>query len=102
LVAGDAFAAVKQLHRLGRQAHIELLLHQLVRDGVVMPLDLDVVVDMHPCPLPFRVGVALARQGVHRRAVELLEEGAPAPGQLLEGALIELPEQGADRRVELA
>jgi len=45
-VAGHPLIGVEALHRARRQAHLQLLLHQLVGHRVVMPVDLDVVVDV--------------------------------------------------------
>ncbi|MCY1365997.1 hypothetical protein D9M69_528730 [compost metagenome] len=60
-VAGHPLIAVEALHRPRCQAHLQLLLHQLVGHRVVMPLDLDVVVDVHPYLLPLGRDVGLLR-----------------------------------------
>ena len=45
-MTGDALVAMQQLHGVGRDAHIQLLLHQLIGDRVVMPQHLDVIVEV--------------------------------------------------------
>ena len=60
-VAGDALAAVQALHGGGGQAHVELATDEGVRDGVVVVLDLDVVVDVDPRLLPLGKHVLLQR-----------------------------------------
>src|SRR5215472_11312209 len=46
LVAGDPFALVEEFHHLGTQADVELLLDQHIGHRVVMPFDVDMVVDV--------------------------------------------------------
>ena len=57
LVAGEPLVGVEAFDGARRQAHLQLLLHQLIGYRVVMPVDLDVVVDMPPGLLPLGVGV---------------------------------------------
>ena len=76
-VARDALAAVQELHGGGGEAHVELAPHQGVRDRVVVPVDLDVVVDVDPDLLPLGEHVALGGQRAKGGTVELLEQRAP-------------------------
>lgn len=50
----------------------------------------DVVVDVHPGLLPLGELVALSGERLQGRLVKLLEEGAPASPELLEGAAVEI------------
>ena len=80
-MAGDAAAAVEALDGTGGQPDVELATDQRVRDGVVVAVDLDVVVDVDADGLPLGEDVGGVGQGPQRRPVELLELGAPrAPG----------------------
>jgi hypothetical protein len=63
-------------------------------------VDLDVVVDVDLAPLPDPVLIGALRQRPQRRLVELLEEAAPTPLQLLEGPVVEPLEALADGGVE--
>src|SRR6266481_5425949 len=56
-MAGDAFAAMKDLDCRGGDARLDLLAEQLVRHAVVMLGDLDVVVETDPAALPLGVFV---------------------------------------------
>jgi hypothetical protein len=45
--------AVKDFHRLPRQMHVHLLVHQCVRHAVVLALHFDVIVDVYTSGFPF-------------------------------------------------
>ena len=64
-VAGDALAAMEALDGAGRQSDVELAADERVRDRVVVPVDLDVVVHGHADGLPLGEDVA-ARGGSPR------------------------------------
>ena len=100
-VARDAPSAVQALHGGGGQAHVELAAHQGVGDGVVVPVDLDVVVDVDPDLLPLGEHVTLGRQRAEGGAVELLEQRTPRPRELAERARVESFKQLRDGGVEL-
>ena len=73
--------AVDALHGGGGHAHVELATDEGVRDGVVVLLDLDVVVDVDSRFLPLGKHVALCGKGAKRGTVELLEQlTAASPG----------------------
>ncbi len=74
--------------------------NQAVRDAVVMPFDIDVIVEGHAALLPLSEDVRMARQGLHCRPVECLKDTASRARQALEGAQVELVNQRSDRRVE--
>jgi hypothetical protein len=58
-VAGDAFALEQQFDHLGGQPNIELLFDQGIRDRVVMPIDLDMVIDIDAGTSPLGVFIRL-------------------------------------------
>jgi hypothetical protein len=60
-----------------------------VPHAVAVPLDLDVVVDVHLDGLEARHFVALRRQRQQRRLVELGDSAGAAAGQLLERARVQ-------------
>ena len=61
-VGGDAPAAMEQLDGLGGDPRLDLLADQLMRDRVVVPGDLDVVVDAGSAFLPLGILVGPAGQ----------------------------------------
>jgi hypothetical protein len=71
-MGGDPYAAMEDLHYHGGVASVQLLPYQLKGDAVIMPIDLDVIVDVGSDRLPLREDVALG-QRFERRPVELLE-----------------------------
>ena len=98
---GHAFAGVQDLNGRARDPHVHLLAHQRVGHAVVVPQDINVVVNVHARLLPAREFVALLRQRQKRWPIQRLEERAPAPLQLLEGAIVQLIEERADLLVQL-
>ena len=68
----DPYAAMEDLYCHGGVASVQLLPHQLKGDAVIMPIDLDVIVDVGSNRLPLCEDVALG-QRFERRPVELLE-----------------------------
>ena len=67
-VRGQAPPVVEDLHRGGGKADLDLLVHQRVRNRVVVAVDLDVVVDVDLGVLPVPMAEALLRQGLQDAA----------------------------------
>lgn len=82
-VGGDTPAAMEQLDGLGGDPSADLLADQLMRDRVVVPGDLDVVVDAGSAFLPLGILIGPGREGLKGRLVDLLEQfeaaGAEVP-----------------------
>lgn len=95
-MCGDATAAEEDLDRGGRDADVDLLTTELEAYAVVVPEDIDVIIDVHARLLPLCVLVADRGERAERRPVECLEEGASAPIQLLERPIVERVKQSAD------
>ncbi len=70
-VRGDAHAMIEDLDNGGRVARLQFLAYQLIRHAVIMPLDLDVIVDVRTDLLPPCQDVALHRQRSQRGLVQL-------------------------------
>ena len=51
-MGSHALALVEQLDDCGRGAHFHQLLHQVVRNAVVVGIEDDVIVDVDPCAGP--------------------------------------------------
>jgi len=65
-----------------------------------MPIDLDVVVDVHPRLLPLGVDVGLLRQGAQRRTIQSFEGRLPGARQLAKRSSVEPLQQPGDSAVE--
>ena len=100
-VHGDALALAEQLDRALGDPGVELLADQPVRHRVVMPVDVDVVVEPDPPRPPFGILVGLGRQLLQRRLVELEKQVAPADAEAAHRPRIEVGDQLPDRPVQL-
>src|SRR6187401_1948514 len=96
---GDALAAMEDFDGARRDAHPHLLAQQLVRRGVVVLLDLDVIVEPEPALLPLGVDVGLCRQCFERRPLQLLEQRLAARAQVPRDAGIEGGDLDGDGRI---
>src|ERR1700758_4464033 len=99
-MAGDPFAAMKDLDCRAGDERLDLLAEQLMRHAVVMLADLDMVVETDPAALPFGIFVGQRRQRSERGFVKLLEKSPPAGAPAAHQAIVQLIEQSADRSVE--
>src|SRR6267378_3206590 len=99
-VAGDALAAVENLDCCRSDPRLDLLADQLVRHAVVMLGELDVVIEVDATALPLGVLVGKGWQRHERRLVQRFEERTPAHAPTAHRAVVDLVEQGPDRRVE--
>jgi hypothetical protein len=97
----NALALAEQLDRVGGDTRIELLADQPVRHRVVMPVDVDVIVEPAPAEAPFGIFIGLARQQLQRRAIELEEQIVAADAQASHRPRVEIGDQLADRLVQL-
>ena len=72
-MGSDPCAAMEDLDCGRRVARIQMLPDELIRHAVVMPFDLDVIIDIRSDGLPMRDDIAFDGQRFQRRAVELVE-----------------------------
>ena len=61
-MGGDALTFVEDLDRIGGDACLDLLAGKAIRNGIVMPLDLDVIVQTGAPDTPFGKDVAFDRK----------------------------------------
>lgn len=66
---GEPLALVEEFDRLGADARFELLFDQRIRHRVVVPLDLDMVVDVHADQFPLGILIGGGWQGPAGRAI---------------------------------
>src|SRR5919204_5201810 len=70
----DPRAALKDFDGGGREPHVDGLMNEVMRDGVEMVLDVDVVVDVDARPAPLGVDETLGGQRPERGLIEAGEE----------------------------
>ena len=99
---GDALAFAEQLDGVGGDARVELLADQPMRHRVIMPVDVDVIIERDAADPPLGVFVGLGRQRLERRAVEFEEQIAAADAEAAHRPGIEIGDQLGDRLVQLA
>ena len=61
-MAGDPFAAMKDLDCHGSDARLDLMVEQLVRHAVIVLCDLDVIIEADAAALPLGILVSHRRQ----------------------------------------
>jgi len=95
-----SLAAEENLDGLLGDASLDLLMHEVVRNAVVMLGDLDVIIEVDPAALPLGILVRLIRQWGQRRAIELLEQVAPTSSPAAQRSIVQLDKERVDRLVE--
>ena len=80
---------MKDRNRSGGHAHVELFTPELVRDAVIVPIYLDMVIDTHGRFFPLGVLVGMGRQLGQRRFVDGFKKVSAGVLHLLQGPLIE-------------
>src|SRR6185312_7169544 len=97
---GYALATEEDLDGLLGDASLDLLMHEVVRNAVVMLGDLDVIIEVDPAALPLGILVRFIRQGGERRMIELFEQVAPTSPPAPERSIVQLDKVAVDRLVE--
>jgi len=100
-VARHSDIAMEHLDRGGGEPCPHAVADQGVRHAVVMPIDIDVVIEGDNAFLPLGEHVRCRWQSTHRRPVERIEDTAARPRQSLERPIVEVGQQRADRAVKL-
>src|SRR5690606_39419458 len=100
-VRGDATARVKDLDSAAGEADLDRLAGECVGHAVVVAGELDMVVDVHARLAPLGEAVGSGGQRQQRRALQRLEERAPATFQLLKRTIGQPCTQRRDRGVHL-
>ncbi|MEM8572864.1 MAG: hypothetical protein AAGG56_18490 [Pseudomonadota bacterium] len=72
-MGGNPLAAMEYLNSAGGDPCPELLPEELMRNRVIVPPDIDVVVEPDAAPLPFSIGIRLGGQRLQGRFVDLLK-----------------------------
>jgi hypothetical protein len=99
-VTGNPSSLMEDLHGVCGYTNIDLLFYQLIGDGVIITLDLDMIIDMNPGLLPLGVDIGLSRKGFKGGLIQGFKEGFTGPGQFFEGPFIEFCDQFTDGTIE--
>lgn len=101
-VSGNPLALVEYLDRIGGDARLYLLAGKAIGNRIIMPFDLDVVIQPGTPDTSFGKDIALDRQGPQSRTIKLFEQlttGNANPAQ--DSLVVEVAEQFGDRRIDL-
>src|SRR5581483_5523313 len=93
-------SAQENLDGLLGDPRLDLLMHEVVGDAVVVLGDLDVIIEIDPAALPLGILIGLIRQSGERPAIELLEQVAPTSSPAAQRSIVQLDEERMDRLVE--
>ena len=97
-MAGRPLLLMEDLHSSGADQHLHPVMRQKVRDRVIMPFIVDVVIDADLGRLPDGKDIILRRQGLQSRPVQGLEGTFATAWQPFERTLIQVFQQAADLR----
>ena len=75
---------------------------RISRHRVIVPVDVDVIIETDPPQTPFGIFVRFGRQGLQRRFVEFKEQIAAADAEAAHRPGIEIGDEFGDRLVQLA
>ena len=88
-MGGDTLAAVEYFDDGCGETSFERLAGELIGNAVVMPIDLDVIIDVGPDRLPFGHHVALGRQGLKSGTIDTFEQRSPRAFTFAETPMIQ-------------
>src|SRR5260370_14477554 len=74
---GDALALGEDLDRPAGETDLDGIAREAIGHAVIMPVDVDVIVDADPAGAPLGEHIGLDRQRLQRGAVEVFEELTP-------------------------
>jgi len=100
-MSSNALASVQDLDSVACDPGFDLLTNEAMRDAVIVSVNFDVVIDVHPTFVERRNFVTLCRQRTKHRPVESFEPIAPVTFEFLERAQVQIDNQLADSPVEL-
>ena len=99
-MGGHTLALKETLNGRGGKADFDRVPDQAVRDTVIMAVDVNVVVHVHLCGLPFGEFVAMCGQWPHRRAIDRCEDARPTAIELFEWPVVQVRQQRTDGAIE--
>src|SRR5262245_3468069 len=93
-MAGDTLPFAQDLDRGRRQAYVDLLAYQTMRDTVEVAGHFDVIIEMDAGFAPLGILVGLRGQGAEGGLIRRQELRVAGAGEFFERAVIEVSEQG--------
>ena len=101
-MGGDPLALGENLHGPRGEPDLDLLLREAVGHAVIMPVDIDVIIDADAANAPFGEHIRLDRQRFEWGPVEFFEQLAPRHAEPADRPFIVDPDQQfTDRPVQL-
>src|SRR5947209_10942993 len=100
-MGGDALAAMEYFDAGCGVTGFELLAGELIRNAVVVPVDLDVIIDVRPDRLPFGHHVALGWQRLKSGPVDAFKQRSSRAFAFAERPIIQALQQFLNRLIEL-
>src|ERR1051326_5074701 len=101
-MGGHQLAPVEDLPRLRGDACLDRLPQQLKGYRIIVPLDLDMIIEIDSAALPFGVFVVCRWQLLQRRPIDLLVKGTPGRPPTAHWTVFKFPQQPPDSVVQLA
>ena len=99
-MGGDAFAELKDFDGGGGEASLQLLTGELIGNAVVMPVDLDVVIDVGADGFPIGHHIAFGRQRLKSGPIHFDEQRSASAVAFAKSTMIQLFEQFVDGLVQ--
>jgi hypothetical protein len=100
LMAGDARPFVEDLDHLGGETDFQLLFDEGIGDGVVVPIDVHMIVNVNAYEFPLGILIGLGRERLESRTVERLKNTLTGAREFLKRPLVERLPELCDHRIE--
>jgi hypothetical protein len=100
-MGSDTLAAMEYFDSGCGVTGIELLTGELIRNAVVVPVNLNVIIDVGPDCFPFGHHVALGRQGLKSGSIDAFKQRSSRAFTFAERPLIQAFQQFLNRLIEL-
>ncbi|TDX76130.1 hypothetical protein EDE05_1179 [Neorhizobium sp. R1-B] len=101
-MSSKPLALVEDLDRIGGYPRLDLLSSEAIGNGIVVPLDLDVI-QTGPSDTPFGKHIAFERQWSQSRTIKVFEQlAALGTGPAQDPLIVQVVKQFADRRIDLS
>ncbi len=86
---GDATALEENLQGGVSETNIDLFMHQLIRNTVVMMIYLDMIIDVDPGGFPFGVKIRMSGKGLESGFFKRFEQALTTTGKLFKCMIVE-------------
>ncbi len=101
-MSGNSLALVEDLDRIGGDTSLDLLAGKAIGNGIIVPLDLDVIIQPGTPDTLLGKNIAFDRQWSQSRTIKLFEQLAAGDANAAQDSfVIEVMKQFADRGIDL-